>query len=166
MFSISSCLSRSVEIPDELTPANLLSVSIRMLKKGVPQSRAEICLPTEEDISTVKLDINSCGPAIQAYNGKCKRDKDTHCVLAEDRLKPSREVVGYVTDGGYSLEKGMACGRGFITLKSWLNGLGSNNRRLSTSQSSSEGLLCLVRAHDSVQYRFALLNILRPRYDH
>lgn len=157
------CCCSPIAVPNALSSANLLPVSIDMLTRGTPQVRAEICLPSEVDIQTVSTDDSSPGPVIEPYKGKKPKDRDsTHSTMPGHSLPTSRQVIGYVTAGGYSLTHGISYGRGLVTLQSYLTCL--NRKDLTKSRSNTQGTLCLIRAHDSRQYRFALLNIADNRW--
>ena len=161
-----------IEIPPSLSSANLVAISINMLNRGVPQPRAEISFPTEDDVSNMMQDKNN-SPVLLPLAGKPKRNDETYTTLSEQHIKSEREIVGYVTTGTYSLQKGFAHGHGFVTLKALLASLQRSDLRkwscvppnksgeswLDNSRINDDALLCLVRAHDSRQYRYALLNV-------
>ena len=143
--------------------ANLVRVAVRMVRRGTLQLRAEICIPSAEDIDIITEDSASLGPTVELNNKKATRRKDTHATLPADRIKTSREVIGFVTAGVYSLQEGMVQGHGFVTLQSLL-GL----TRIEYSQVNAGGrqlLVCLIRAADSRQYRFAYLRVIGGQDD-
>lgn len=164
------CCSRTRSV-DQLPTchANLVAVSVSMLKRGFPQERAEICLPSPSDIAALQEDESSHAPEVESYKGELKERDDTHSTLPSDKLTTGREVVGFVTAGMFSLELGLAHGRGFVTTDYVYTCLRDQDLRQWKSQTGTRygtrtryALLCLIRAHDSKQYRFALLNILDP----
>lgn len=146
-------------MPVSLSAVNLVPVSIGMLNRGVPEGRSEICLPTAFDIAECSEGHSRTGPTLQAYSGKPKARDATYTTLADDRLSPSRQVIGFVKMGRYCPAVGSARGVGFVTMLSLQACLERNDLRVAKEGCNSSGILCLIRATDSVQYRYALLNV-------
>ncbi|XP_038601098.1 ribonucleases P/MRP protein subunit POP1 [Tachyglossus aculeatus] len=160
-------------------PRSLVWVSLSLLKKGSPEQHALICIPAEEDLLQLTEDRHYCGPQeskrCDPFKGralKLKKRKKTEKGLkrgnpageAEDLtvgLWPgplpnvashcSRIVLGFVTQGDFSLAAGRGTALGFVSVTGLLS--------LLAAQPSDRRGLVLLRNPASLQYRFARIAI-------
>lgn len=127
-----------------------------MLRKGVPEQRAEICLPHAEDLLSM-TDEESSGPVQSVCKGEPKPRDDKHTTDEPHRLVPDRQVIGYVNYGRYSFTCGYGLGLGFVSVSDILSA--SINVAYKMMKDGRRGVLCLIRSVNSRQYRFAVLEI-------
>lgn len=158
-ISVPSIFSAS-DYVNIMPDSNLLHVSLSMINRGVPEERAEICIPTTDDISELRLGKCKYGFEMPLNKRKTVIPRDeTHTVVEmKDRLTPYREVFGFVKYGRYSQGTGTSKGKGFVSLQTLLKL--TVNKTMIYQTDKVSGLLCLVRSVDSRQYRWATLNTL------
>lgn len=164
---ISHIGSRSVDqncLPDDMLAAlrnSIVAVNVTMHNRGTPTKFAAICVPNKEDLKCLEENSRYGGPKEPLHKDpfadkKCKKDKRSKAIKSEicpklgfpGTLKESssRLIIGFLTKGGFSLCQGSGSGMGFCS------GLGLLQIRAP--------FLCLIRAHNSLQYWFASVDIL------
>lgn len=129
-----------------------------MINRGVPEERAEICLPTADDITKLQSGENKYGLMMPLCKTETKSRDDTHTVAdKDDKHKTHRTVIGYVKYGRYIQDSGSARGQGFVSADMLVSQAGDGDMRYSLGDTT--GVLCLVRPVDQTQYRWAVLNV-------
>lgn len=142
----------------------LVPVRIGMVRRGVPEERAEIYLPAADDISRFRIDRSAVGP-LQSVCRCNNSNRDAYYSSTGGELNANRMVIGYVKNGRYSHSVGAAFGFGFVTLKSLLGMIKQSSVVMSDDLPTGgnvdhSGLIALTRAVNSRQYRYVFLNVL------
>ena len=140
-----------------------MHVSLNMVNRGVPEERAEICIPNADDISDLRLEKSKYGFEMPLNKKKTVLTRNDAYSVTEsnDRLTPHREVFGFVKYGRYSQGSGVSRGEGFVSVSTLLRLTEDDNWRLRYKSGQESGALCLIRSVDSRQYRWAVLNIFK-----
>lgn len=120
--------------------AALIPVRVTTLLKGVPSSKASICLPTETDLQSLKRDRKFPGPSETIH-----RESTGTASLC------SRTVLGYVSEGDMSLSIGKGQGYGFVSFAAL--------QQLLASQ-TGKGIKVLVRGVTETVYRFHKIEVV------
>lgn len=123
---------------------SLVPVRLTMLHKGTCHAFAQICIPSLEDFRELNKSANYSGPTQPPSMLKAKN--------ADDVVKSSRTPLGYVCSGGFSLRRGCGAGVGYVVL-------GALIKTLNALPWMGKTLL-LVRANNSLQYRFAIVEVI------
>lgn len=125
---------------------SLVCVQLQMVKRIVPVPNSSVVIPSSEDISKLQKCKNFAGPLEPLHKGPKGH-------LAEKSLRNSctRETLGFVSSGHYSLSRGCGFGVAFCVLPGLV-------KLLSTC--STKECIVLVRGPSIQQYRFAYLTIL------
>ncbi|XP_039544756.1 ribonucleases P/MRP protein subunit POP1 [Pimephales promelas] len=164
-------LTRRGVTPDPpLTPAaasalqqecrrSLLWVRLRLLSKGQPALHAMVCVPTTSDLQLLRTEGQSSGPQEPRHTDPPSDPADPERVLRGVCPPPlpgvvthcSRTLLGWVTQGDFSLTSGCGEALAFISL----TGL---THTLLTQPQDQRGLV-LLRNPSSLQYRFAQISL-------
>ncbi|XDV39492.1 hypothetical protein PO909_008734 [Leuciscus waleckii] len=167
-------LSRLGVTPDPpLTPAaatalqqkfrrTLLWVRLRLLSKGQPALHAMVCVPTTSDLQLLRTDGHSSGPQEPRHTDHPRDPADPErrervlrgvCPPPLPRVVShcSRQTLGWVTQGDFSLTSGCGEALAFVSL----TGL---THTLLTQTQDQRGLV-LLRNPSSLQYRFAQISL-------
>ncbi|XP_051015421.1 ribonucleases P/MRP protein subunit POP1 [Acomys russatus] len=170
-------------------PRALVWVSLSLLRKGSPEPRTMICVPSEEDLLQLSQDQHYHGPREPRHSDPFKslilkekekkkmekrRNRDhmvpTGLAVEASAVAPealtrglwagplpgltshcSRVLLGFVTQGDFSMAVGCGEALGFVSVTGLLEML--------SSQSAATRGLVLLRPPTSLQYRFARLAI-------
>ncbi len=126
---------------------SLVCVLIRMVNRNVPAPNSALAIPSKEDTSRLTKCKDGSGPVEPLHKGPLAQ-------TAEKSLRNSctREIVGFVSSGHFSLARGCGFGVGFCALPGLV--------KLLSSTSNTGGVVVLVRGPSTQQYRFAYLSIL------
>jgi len=126
---------------------SLVFVSVRMVNRNVPVPDSALSIPSTEDSSRLANSKDASGPIEPLHKGP-------QAQTAEKSLLNSctREVVGFVSSGHFSLARGCGFGVGFCALPGLM-------KLLSSARNTGE-VVVLVRGPSTQQYRFAYLTIL------
>ncbi|KJE94664.1 hypothetical protein CAOG_05277 [Capsaspora owczarzaki ATCC 30864] len=133
----------------------LVCIKIKMLSKGVPSYNAMICMPTGADCAELATSLDFAGPVEGKHTAS---DLSTPSVrgniaAAGRTVTSTREIMGFVTTGGYSFTRASGFGVAFCTLASLLE--------LASSRALRDPMpFILVRNPRSRQYRVAMFSIL------
>ena len=139
-----------------LAPRMLVRVTIHLCSKGCPHAPAAIHAPRVEDVSAWRHNQRWGGPAVPAGAGAAQL--------------PAGGLLGYVTNGGYSLLRGGGMALGFIAAESFADMLrsgaaiasaansgstppGAPDRGRSAAAAGKASVLVLVRNPSSRQFR-------------
>lgn len=144
-------------LPSPLTDETLsdcssfVRVTLDLPGKGVPTKNGLICAPTEAELSAMRK-ISNAG---NCYGGF----RETLARKGEGR--PTRDLIGYVTLGGFSLTRGMGVANGIIAVSAvkrivQQNGLFQPNLEWNDSVAS---IGVFFRNVSSLQYRPAFVHI-------
>ncbi|ETE68624.1 Ribonucleases P/MRP protein subunit POP1, partial [Ophiophagus hannah] len=161
-------------------PRALVWVSLSLLRKGNPELHTMICIPEKDDLLQLNNDQHFCGPQEPKHKdkfknklwkrkGRTKKAKDGK-VIEKSALKQedlvlglwphplpdvvshcSRVLLGFVTQGDFSLASGCGEALGFVSLTGLLQML--------IDQPADKKGLVLLRNPASLQYRFARLSV-------
>uniref|UniRef100_A0A8C5RLN2 POP1 homolog, ribonuclease P/MRP subunit n=1 Tax=Laticauda laticaudata TaxID=8630 RepID=A0A8C5RLN2_LATLA len=161
-------------------PRALVWVSLSLLRKGNPELHTMICIPEKDDLLQLNNDQHFCGPQEPKHKdqfknklwkrkGRTKKAKDGK-VIEKGALKQedlilglwphplpdvvshcSRVLLGFVTQGNFSLASGCGEALGFVSLTGLLQML--------IDQPADKKGLVLLRNPASLQYRFARLSV-------
>lgn len=128
-------------------PNSLVCVLLRMVNRNVPVPNSALAIPSKEDTSRLTKCKDGSGPVEPLHKGP-------QAQTAEKSLRNSctREIVGFVSSGHFSLARGCGFGVGFCALPGLVNLLSSTN--------NPGEVVVLVRGPSTQQYRFAYLTIL------
>lgn len=132
----------------------LVRVTLHPMKKGHPMDNAIVCLPSEQDYEAQKK-----------YDTAAESLREPLAKRNGDEL-PTRRVIGYVTAGTYSLNRGKGVATAFVTLAAAKCILrDSMEKRIQVREKwNAEHLmrtgLVLFRNTSSLQYRFAIATVL------
>lgn len=131
----------------ESDPNSLVCILLRMFNRSVPVPNSAVAIPLVEDTSRLRKCRDFAGPLEPLHKGPKAQ-------LAEKTLRKSctREIVGFVSSGHYSLSRGCGFGIAFFALPGLL--------KLLLSSNGTEEPLVLVRGPSTQQYRFAYLTVL------
>ncbi|XP_027705820.1 ribonucleases P/MRP protein subunit POP1 isoform X1 [Vombatus ursinus] len=161
-------------------PRSLVWVSLSLLKKGNPELHTMICIPSKDDILLLNEDRLYGGPQesrhSDPFKAKARKQKEKktekeqkqggqHCAIVCAEGTPglwpgslpditghcSRTLLGFVTQGDFSLAAGCGEALGFVSLTGLLEML--------LSQPADKRGLVLLRTPASLQYRFARIII-------
>lgn len=166
-------------------PRALVWVSLTLLRKGSPEPRTMICVPSEEDLLQLSQDQGFHGPRESRHSDPFKRlilkEKERKKMKRHKRaakglvagpssagqetltrglwsgplpgltLHCSRVLLGFVTQGDFSMAVGCGEALGFVSVTGLLQML--------SSQSAATRGLVLLRPPTSLQYRFARIAI-------
>ena len=126
---------------------SLVCVWVRMVNRNVPVPNSALAIPSTEDISRLTKCKDDSGPAEPLHKGP-------RAQIAEKSLRNSctREIVGFVSSGHFSLARGCGFGVGFCALPGLV-------KLLSCARNTGE-VVVLVRGPSTQQYRFSYLTIL------
>ncbi|KAK2558167.1 Ribonucleases P/MRP protein subunit POP1 [Acropora cervicornis] len=127
-------------------PNTLVFVFLRMVGRSVPEPNSVVAIPSDEDSSAFEASNTFAGPVEPRHtcsNAKSRKTLRNSC---------TREIMGFVSSGHYSLSRGYGVGVAFCTLPGLV-------KLLSCSRSKA-GPVVLVRSPGTQQYRFAFLSIL------
>ena len=126
-------------------PNSLVCVLLRMVNRSVPVPNSAVAIPSTEDTSRLEKCRDFTGPLEPLH-------KDPNAQCESLRNSCTREIVGFVSSGHYSLSRGCGFGIAFCALPGLV--------KLLSSSSSTGELVVLVRGSSTQQYRFARLTIL------
>lgn len=126
---------------------SLVCVWVRMVNRNVPMPNSVLAIPSTEDISRLAKYKDASGPLEPLHKGP-------RAQFAEKSLRNSctREIVGFVSSGHFSLARGCGFGVGFCALPGLV-------KLLSSARNAGE-VVVLVRGPSTQQYRFSYLTIL------
>lgn len=132
-------------VKDDLN--SLVCVLVRMVNRNVPVPNSALAIPSTEDTTKLVKCKDIAGPVEPLHKGP-------RAQAAEKSLRNSctREIVGFVSSGHFSLARGCGFGVAFCTLPGLM-------KLLSCTSSTGEAVV-LVRGPSTQQYRFAYLTIL------
>lgn len=125
---------------------SLVCVSLRMFSRGSPNAFAAIAIPTPDDLRTLNKKSNFSGPVEPLHKGS--REQPSKNLIG----CCTREIIGYVTAGDYSLARGVGAGLGFCVLRGIV-------KAFAVVEENNE-FVVLVRNTNTQQYRFAYLNVV------
>jgi hypothetical protein len=144
-------------------PTEFVRVSVRPCSKGTPMQNAIICVPTDEDFARMRASPSS-------YAGP--RERLARKADLRVGAKPTRQVVGRITYGDYSLVRGRGLGSGVMTAHAFRELLARQSGRAvsrpsrrgahtgsKSGRESSLHVRVLYRNVRSLQYRFAVATI-------
>ena len=86
-----------------------------------------------------------------------KQSDDVMTALKLQPLEPTRSTIGYVTNAGYVFSQGLGSGVGFCGLLGLME-------LIKCCYLQNHPVTVLVREHDSLQYRFAYVDILQNHF--
>uniref|UniRef100_A0A8C6XG81 POP1 homolog, ribonuclease P/MRP subunit n=1 Tax=Naja naja TaxID=35670 RepID=A0A8C6XG81_NAJNA len=161
-------------------PRALVWVSLSLLRKGNPELHAMICIPEKDDLLQLNNDQHFCGPQEPKHKdqfknklwkrkGRTKKAKDGKVIEKSDLKQEglvlglwphplpdvvshcSRVLLGFVTQGDFSLASGCGEALGFVSLTGLLQML--------IDQPADKKGLVLLRNPASFQYRFGRLSV-------
>lgn len=155
---------------------SIIAVRLDMVQKGSPGQFATICLPSIDDLEQFSKNKSYGGPVEpikidpvliekqklkkemkqKGITGKVKVDRNLKLIREKQGVvvrTGSRDVLGYLNSGGYSLGTGNGVGVGFVSSVALI-------KLLRTSLQSGLGPVVLVRENSSLQYRYARLSII------
>ncbi|CAO2602537.1 Ribonucleases P/MRP protein subunit POP1 [Lemmus lemmus] len=168
-------------------PRALVWVSLSLLRKGSPEPRTMICVPSKEDLIQLSKDPCYHGPGESRHSDpfkslilKEKEKKKMEKRQSQERAAPtaagaptagqealirglwsgplpgltshcSRVLLGFVTQGDFSMAVGCGEALGFVSVTGLLE-------MLSSQPAATRGLV-LLRPPGSLQYRFARIAI-------
>lgn len=126
---------------------SLVCVLVRMINRNVPVPNSALAIPSKEDSTRLTKCRDTSGPVEPLHKGP-------RAQTAEKSLRNSftREIVGFVSSGHFSLARGCGFGVGFCALPGLV--------KLLSSTSNTGQVVVLVRGPSTQQYRFAYLTIL------
>ena len=132
-------------VKDDLN--SLVCVLIRMVNRNAPVPNSALAIPSKEDTTRLNTCKDASGPVEPLHKGP-------RAQIASKTLRNSctREIVGFVSSGHFSLARGCGFGVGFCVLPGLLE--------LLSSASNTGDVVVLVRGPSTQQYRFAYLTIL------
>ncbi|KAL3868448.1 hypothetical protein ACJMK2_041255 [Sinanodonta woodiana] len=172
-----------LNILEKEQPQALVPVEVRMLHKGCPTQMSMICIPARSDIEELQRNKSFAGPFEPQHKDSAEikkrkirkiiKEYETNKVVITQKLKSeikekvemefsdknvendpiSRDIIGYVNNGGFSLAQGSGIGKGYCSLI----GVVHNLRHCSIP---SQNMTVLVRNPTSYQYRFAVISIM------
>ncbi|PFX27928.1 Ribonucleases P/MRP protein subunit POP1 [Stylophora pistillata] len=126
---------------------SLVCVLVRMVGRNVPVPNSTLAIPSEEDVTGLTKCKNTSGPVEPLHKGALARTSEKSL-----RNFCTREIMGFVSSGQFSLARGCGFGVGFCALP----GLA----KLLSSTSNKGEVVVLVRSPTTQQYRFAHLTIM------
>ena len=131
---------------------SLVCVSLRMLNRSTPLPNAMLAIPSREDLDEVLKCASFAGPVEPLHKGS--KAQLAASLVQEKTLSGScsREMIGFVTSGHFSLAIGCGFAVGYCALPGLV--------KLLSIDSRTEGVLVLVRNTTTQQYRFACLDIV------
>ncbi|KAI0567084.1 Ribonuclease P/MRP protein subunit Pop1 [Gracilaria domingensis] len=141
--------NRNRDLDEELTDRHctyFVRVCIKPLSRGVPERNGILCEPNAADLESIRT-LGS------KFSGDTEKSSDPH----HGDTMPSREVVGYISFGGWRMSCGVPIGIGLIAI--------SALRRLADAgchKKGKRGAYALFRNTKSPQYRGAILTLLPP----
>ena len=124
---------------------SLVCVLLRMVNRSVPVPNSAVAIPSTEDTSRLEKCRDFTGPLEPLHKGP-----KAHCKSLRNSC--TKEIVGFVSSGHYSLSRGCGFGIAFCALPGLV--------KLLSSSSSTGELVVLVRGSSTQQYRFAHVTIL------
>lgn len=126
---------------------SLVCVLIRMVNRDAPVPNSALAIPSKEDTTRLNTCKDASGPVEPLHKGPLAQ-------TASKSLRNSctREIVGFVSSGHFSLARGCGFGVGFCALPGLVE--------LLSSTSNTGDIVVLVRGPSTQQYRFAYLTIL------
>lgn len=146
----SKVVKESSSADDEITERHckhFVRVCVNPLSRGVPEKNGILCEPNAAD-------MESMGKLGAKYAGEREKKADPK----RGKTKPTREVIGYISVGGWRMSTGSPVATGFIAL--------SALRRLSKAASPAnggrKGVMVLFRNTDSPHYRGGIVTVLPP----
>ncbi|XP_064624406.1 ribonucleases P/MRP protein subunit POP1-like [Lineus longissimus] len=150
-----------IQIAEQFQSA-LVAVTLAMFGRGSPQEMAMICIPLRKDMDKLVKNKQYSGPCEPIVEVKAppkpakKKDKTPRNALPvldpkTVVISSTRKLIGFLTDGKFSLARGSGLGQGFCAVQGLL--------QLEDFHRVNGQLLVLVRDTNSVQYRFAKLSI-------
>merc|ERR1712038_1816916 len=111
-----------------------------------------ICIPSPDDLTSLAADKQAAGPQEPVH--KLPENPADQTVEALSKLQVwnscSRDIIGYLKQGGFGLSTGMGTGVGFVTHAGLLHIL----------QKDFQRAIVLLRSPHSMQYRFAFVNVI------
>ncbi|KAL4237001.1 Ribonucleases P/MRP protein subunit pop1 [Mactra antiquata] len=155
---------------------SLVAVKVEMVQKGCPGEFSSICIPKEEDMQRLMLDKNYGGPVETPHKDpvliekqKLKRDMKEKGIRTKVKIDRSlkllsekdceyfqigsRDMIGYLCSGGFSLGVGNGGGVGFVATIGLM-------KLLKLCENVSQNCVVLVRGNSSLQFRFAKLSVI------
>ena len=128
-------------------PNSLVCVRVRMVNRNVPVPNSALAIPSEEDTRRLTKCKDASGPVEPLHKGPLAQTSNKSL-----RNSCTREIVGYVSSGHFSLARGCGFGIGFCALPGLV--------KLLSSTTNNGKVVVLVRGPSTQQYRFADLSIL------
>lgn len=127
--------------------SSLVCVLVRMVGRNVPVPNSTLAIPSKEDITRLTKCKDMAGPVEPLHKG-------SRAQTAAKSLRNfcTREIVGFVSSGHFSLARGCGFGVGFCALPGLV--------KLLSSTSDKGEVVVLVRGPTTQQYRFSYLTIL------
>lgn len=126
-------------------PNTLVCVFLRMVGRSVPESNSSVAIPSHEDTSKFET-CNTFGGPVEPRHTCSNVSRKTL------RNSCTREIMGFVSSGHYSLSRGYGGGVAFCTLQGLV--------KLLSCPRSKAGPVVLVRSPGTQQYRFAYFSVL------
>ncbi|CAN8072734.1 unnamed protein product [Agarophyton chilense] len=124
-------------------------VCIEPLSRGSPERNGIVCEPNAADVESIgRLGLKFAGEAETKWDGK------------RGEKSPTRDVIGYITVGGWGMRRGRPVGCGLVAV--------SALKRLAASgcgqKTGRKGAYVVFRNTKSVQYRAALVTVLTAEW--
>ncbi|XP_077984492.1 ribonucleases P/MRP protein subunit POP1-like [Glandiceps talaboti] len=159
----------------------VVCVNLRMVLRGVVTAFAMVCLPTSDDIQCLHSNKQYGGPSeplhkdpskvLKKLEKKLKTKKSdneldktskamllsqmnslSNPVITDVSHSCSRSAIGYVYEGSHRFSTGVGCALAFCALPGLL--------QLLADKQTSKHAIVLVRNTNSVQYRFAYMDVV------
>ncbi|KRX00878.1 hypothetical protein PPERSA_02057 [Pseudocohnilembus persalinus] len=139
---------------------DLIEVEIEMVQRGVPEQKSYICWPEKEDLE-IYYNLKKLKKPIthihsENLNLNFENQQQKKLELAE---KMSRQIIGFTTSGGFSLNSGKGEGRGYV-LKYAVSEYMQKQNEFCQQNNQQDKLLVLVRNVKSLNYFVAKLQII------
>ena len=113
---------------------------------------------TNKELKSARRDLKvSKSQNTEDFSCHGNQSNDINTTLKLQPIKSSRAIIGYVTNAGYVFSQGTGAGVGLCSLLGLLD-------LLKLCYLQNHPVTLLVREHDSLQYRFAFINILLNQF--
>ena len=109
---------------------------------------------TNKELKLAKQNLKvSKSQNTEDFNCHSNQSNDVNATLQLQPIKSSRTIIGHVTNAGFVFSKGKGAGVGLCSLLGLLE-------LMKFCYLRNHPVTLLVREHDSLQYRFAIINII------
>ncbi|PXF46552.1 Ribonucleases P/MRP protein subunit POP1 [Gracilariopsis chorda] len=122
-------------------------VCIKPLSRGGPEKNGILCEPNVADMDSMRK-----------LGAKYVGEREEKAEPKQGKTKPTREVVGYISLGGWSMSTGSPVATGFIALSA----LRRLPRAANVRNGGKKGVVVLFRNTDSLHYRGGIVTVLPP----